>query len=53
MRERTTDGRQDHPWQYDEELDDYVPVDFHVLFDAGPNDELTDADVAVICERLA
>lgn len=40
-------------WQYDEELEDYVLVDEQVLFDAGPNDELSDADFAVICEQLA
>ncbi len=40
-------------WQYDEELGEYVPVDFQVLFDAGPNNELTDADFVVICDELA
>ena len=40
-------------YQYDEELGEYVETDFQVLFDAGPNDELTDADFAVICEQLA
>ncbi len=40
-------------WQYDEELGEYVLVDFQVLFDAGPINELTDADFAVICEALA
>jgi hypothetical protein len=40
-------------WQYDEELGEYVEVDFQVLFDAGPNDELTDAEFAVICAQLA
>lgn len=40
-------------WQYDEELGEYVPVDFQVLFDAGPNNEVTDAEFAVICAELA
>jgi hypothetical protein len=40
-------------WQYDEELGEYVEVDFQVLFDAGPNDEFTDADFAVVCGELA
>lgn len=40
-------------WQFDEELGEYVVVDFQVLFDAGPNNELDDADYAVICELLA
>ncbi|MDQ3044355.1 MAG: hypothetical protein M3R06_04275 [Chloroflexota bacterium] len=40
-------------WRYDEELDEWVEEDFQVLFDAGPNDELTDAEFAVICEQLA
>ena len=40
-------------WQYDEELGEYGLVDVQVLFDAGPNNELTDADYAVICEELA
>lgn len=40
-------------WQYDEELGEYVLVDFQVLFDAGPNNELNDADFAVICAELA
>ncbi|HYI16126.1 MAG TPA: hypothetical protein VEX37_12095, partial [Thermomicrobiales bacterium] len=40
-------------WQYDEELGEYVEVDFQVLFDSGPNDELDDADYAVICAELA
>ena len=40
-------------WQYDEELGEYVLVDVQVLFDAGPNDELSDADYAVICAELA
>jgi hypothetical protein len=40
-------------WQYDRELDEYVLVDELVLFDAGPNNELSDADFAVICEQLA
>jgi hypothetical protein len=40
-------------WQYDDELGEHVLVDFQVLFDAGPNNELNDADFAVICEELA
>ncbi len=40
-------------WQYDEELGEYVLGDFQVLFDAGPNNEVTDADFAVICAELA
>jgi hypothetical protein len=40
-------------WQYDEELGEYLLVDFQVLFDAGPNNEVTDADFAVICAELA
>jgi hypothetical protein len=40
-------------WQYDEELGEYVEVDFQVLFDAGPNDEFNDADFAVVCAELA
>jgi hypothetical protein len=39
--------------EWDEELGEYVEVDFQVLFDAGPNDELTDEDFAVICDYLA
>jgi hypothetical protein len=39
-------------WRYDEELGDYV-VDEVVLFDAGPNNESSDADYAVICAELA
>jgi hypothetical protein len=39
-------------WQYDEELGEYVEEDFQVLFDAGPNNESTDADYAVICAEL-
>ena len=37
----------------DEELGEYVEADFQVPFDAGPNNELDDADFAVICEELA
>lgn len=40
-------------WQYDEELGEFVEVDFQVLFDSGPNNELTDAELAVICGELA
>jgi hypothetical protein len=40
-------------WQYDEGLGDYVLVEELVLFDAGPNDEVDDADFAVICAELA
>ena len=40
-------------YQYDQELKEWVEVDFQVLFDAGPNDELTDEEFAVICEQLA
>jgi hypothetical protein len=40
-------------WQYDEELDTYVEVDLQVLFDAGPNNELDEADFALICAELA
>ena len=40
-------------YQYDEDLGEYVEVDFQALFDAGPNDELTDEDFALICEQLA
>jgi hypothetical protein len=40
-------------WQFDEELGEYVEVDFQVLFDAGPNDESSDADYAVLCAILA
>jgi hypothetical protein len=39
--------------QRDEATGEYVEVDFQVLFDAGPNDEITDEDFAVICEALA
>jgi|GEM_PF-7010888 len=38
--------------QWDEELDDYMEVDFQV-FDPGPNDELSDEDYAAICGYLA
>jgi hypothetical protein len=40
-------------WRYDEAVGDYVLVDEQVRSDAGPNDELTDADYAVICAELA
>jgi hypothetical protein len=40
-------------WQYDEELGEFVLVEFQVLFDAGPNNEVSDAEFAVICEELA
>ena len=40
-------------WQYDEELGEYVEVDFQVLKDSGPNDELGDEYFAVVCEILA
>ena len=40
-------------WQWDEELGNYVLVDEQVPFDAGPNDDLSDADFAVICDQLA
>jgi hypothetical protein len=40
-------------WQYDEDADGYVLVDSETLFDAGPNDELDDADFEVICGLLA
>ena len=40
-------------WQYDEELGEYVEVDFQVLFDSGPNSEADDADYAVMCGELA
>ena len=40
-------------WQYDEELGEYGLVDVQVLFDAGPNNEVTDAEFAVICAELA
>ncbi len=40
-------------YQYDEELGEYVEADFQVPFDAGPNNGLTDAEFAVICEALA
>ena len=39
--------------EWNEATGEYVEVDFQVLFDAGPNDELTDADFAVICAELA
>lgn len=39
--------------EWDEAAGEYVEVDFQVLFDAGPNDELTDEDFALICEQLA
>jgi hypothetical protein len=39
--------------EWDEAAGEYVEVDFQVLFDAGPNDELGDADYAVICAQLA
>ena len=39
--------------EWDEAAGEYVEVDFQVLFDAGPNDELDDADFAVICAELA
>lgn len=39
--------------QYDEELGEYVEVDFQVLFDAGTNDPLSDADYAILCAELA
>jgi hypothetical protein len=40
-------------WQYDDDLGEYVLVDVQVQFDAGPNNELDDADYAVICAELA
>ncbi len=40
-------------YQYDQELKEWVEVDFQVLFDSGPNDELTAADFALICAQLA
>jgi hypothetical protein len=40
-------------WQYDEDLGEYVEVDFQLLSDSGPNDELSDADWAVLCAELA
>jgi hypothetical protein len=39
--------------QWDEAAQDFVEVDFQVLSDAGPNDEVTDEDFAVICDYLA
>ncbi len=39
--------------EWDEASGEYVEVDFQVLFDAGPNDELSQADYAVICDYLA
>ncbi len=35
-------------WQYDEELGEYVEVDFQVLFEAGPDNNFDDAFWAVI-----
>jgi hypothetical protein len=39
-------------WQFDEDLGEYVEVDFQVLFDSGPNDELSAEDYAVLCALL-
>lgn len=39
-------------WQYDDELGEYIEVDVQFLFDSGPNNELSDADYAVICAEL-
>ena len=41
-------------WQYDEELGEYVEVDFQVLFEAGPDNNFDDdAFWAVFCAELA
>ena len=39
--------------QWDEVLGEFVEVDFQVLFDSGPNDDLSDEDWAAICNYLA
>ena len=39
-------------YEYDEELGEYVEVEVQVLFDAGLNDEPTDADFEIICAIL-
>jgi len=38
--------------EWDEAAGEYVEVDFQVLSDSGPNDELSAADYALICEQL-
>jgi hypothetical protein len=40
-------------WQYDERSGEYVELDFQVLSDAGPNNALSDADFALLCQQLA
>jgi hypothetical protein len=39
-------------WQYDEELGEYVEVDFQVLFEAGPDNNFDDAFWAEFCALL-
>jgi hypothetical protein len=39
--------------EWDEASGDYVEVDFQVMFDAGPNDDVSGADFDLICEQLA
>ncbi|HMM42030.1 MAG TPA: hypothetical protein PKA95_09030, partial [Thermomicrobiales bacterium] len=39
--------------EWDEVAGEYVEVDFQVLFDAGPNDDFSDEDYAMICAELA
>jgi hypothetical protein len=39
-------------WQYDEELGEYVEVDFQVLFEAGPDNNFDDAFWALFCAQL-
>jgi hypothetical protein len=40
-------------WRWDEDLQDWIEVDYQLYFDSGPNNELSDAEYAVICEHLA
>lgn len=40
-------------WQWDAASEAWLLVDEQILFDAGPNDEFSDADFAAICAELA
>jgi hypothetical protein len=40
-------------WHEDPESGEFVEDDFQVLFDTGPNNELTDMEFAVVCAQLA
>lgn len=39
-------------WRYDAASDSWVEVEFQSYFDSGPNDGLSDADFAMICDQL-